>query len=169
MGATIQTGSQAKARVIGISFEGNEPVFLIGDNQRQEKVTMKNIVRIDSAGSAGNDNGGGGNSGGAAPSGGGIQTISAAQGAPNFFTFQKGVGSANIDRSGAPPEVQAAIKKFEEQSAAQNHPDQSVPSPAAPAPGPASAPRQHAVLAPQQGEEKGFPNGLHDEPVNPKQ
>jgi hypothetical protein len=39
-----------KVRVVGVSFEGSEPVLLVGDNRTQDKVTMKNIIRIESDG-----------------------------------------------------------------------------------------------------------------------
>lgn len=53
-GATIQTSSQRKARIVGVSFEGAEPVFLVGDGAQQEKITMRNLVRIDETFNAGN-------------------------------------------------------------------------------------------------------------------
>jgi flagellar basal-body rod modification protein FlgD len=151
-GGTIQTGSQAQARVIGLSFEGNEPVLLIGDAQRQEKVTMKNIVRIEDMGGApavpGATLG--------AQAGGGIRTLDASQSAPNFFTFQKGIGSTPVGNAGANPEVQAALAKYQQdavQAQSQAKPESSGAGP--------SAPR---ASAPSVSEEKGFPNGLHDDP-----
>jgi flagellar basal-body rod modification protein FlgD len=53
-GRTIETESKATSRVIGISFEGNEPIFLIGDAKHQEKVTMQNIIRIDESDASAN-------------------------------------------------------------------------------------------------------------------
>ena len=47
-GATIPGQTQVKTRVAGVSFEGSEPVFLVGDINHPEKVAMKNIVRIES-------------------------------------------------------------------------------------------------------------------------
>lgn len=47
-GAGIDTNPQAQAKIIGVSFEGGEPVFLVGDHRRQDKVTMRNIIRIES-------------------------------------------------------------------------------------------------------------------------
>lgn len=46
-GQTIPLSSKAQARVIGVSFEGLEPVLLVGDSAHQEKITMRNIVRVD--------------------------------------------------------------------------------------------------------------------------
>src|SRR5207248_2346655 len=46
-GQTVETNPRGQARVVGVSFEGQEPVFLVGDNRRQDRVTMKSIVRID--------------------------------------------------------------------------------------------------------------------------
>lgn len=87
----IQTDSQHQARVVGVSFEGSEPVLLVGDAKQQAKVTMRNVVRID---------------GDVAPS----AAKNAAPGS-NFFTFQKGVGSSALDSSTAPKDVAEALAK----------------------------------------------------------
>jgi flagellar basal-body rod modification protein FlgD len=74
----IQMDSQHQAKVVGVSFEGQEPVLLVGDAKQQAKVTMRNVVRID---------------------GDQVPNNGAKQGAPgsNFFSFQKGVGSTALD------------------------------------------------------------------------
>ena len=46
-GKNLQIANQQKARVIGVSFEGFEPVLLVGNNQQQEKVALKHVVRIE--------------------------------------------------------------------------------------------------------------------------
>lgn len=46
-GSHIQINPQSQAKVIGVSFEGAEPVFLVGDARHQDKVTMRNISRIE--------------------------------------------------------------------------------------------------------------------------
>lgn len=46
-GTAIQIDSLRKVRVVGVSFEGSEPILLVGDNRTQEKVTMKNVIRIE--------------------------------------------------------------------------------------------------------------------------
>ena len=46
-GQKIAMNTQAQAKVIGVSFEGLEPVLLIGDASHQEKITMRNIVRVE--------------------------------------------------------------------------------------------------------------------------
>ena len=51
-GRTIETNPKVQAKVIGISFEGQEPVFLVGDAKHQDKITMKNIVQVDLEGAA---------------------------------------------------------------------------------------------------------------------
>jgi len=80
-GARIDTNSVASSRVIGVSFEGAEPVFLIGDHLHQEKVTMKNIVRIDDNGAQAAISGG--------QSAAGPSITSAAQGHALVLHFQK--------------------------------------------------------------------------------
>ncbi len=46
-GQNISMNPQAQSKVIGVSFEGLEPVLLVGDAHHQEKITMRNIVRVD--------------------------------------------------------------------------------------------------------------------------
>jgi len=43
----IEISQRRQTRVIGISFEGAEPVFLVGNAEHQDKVTMKNIAKIE--------------------------------------------------------------------------------------------------------------------------
>lgn len=149
-GAGIQTDPQKRVRVVGVSFEGGEPILLVGDNKSQEKITMKNVIRIEAEM--------GGAPGMGSPLSGGAQSIPASN-APNFISFQKGVGSGNLDTN-ASPEIAEAIAKYQ---AAQQ----------APSGGNAQAPAQKlfqqgarnvdtAQAAPSTGEEKGFPNGLSD-------
>lgn len=84
-GQAIETNPQTQGRVIGISFEGSEPVFLVGDAQRQDKITMRNIIKIDV------DNGQAlGTKMMADPTRSGPHI-------PNLISFQKGVGSSNGD------------------------------------------------------------------------
>lgn len=47
-GLSIQTNPLHKVKVVGVSFEGSEPILLVGDHQRQDKIGMKNVVRIES-------------------------------------------------------------------------------------------------------------------------
>ncbi len=46
-GQSISLNPQVLSRVMGVSFEGTEPVLLVGDGQRQDKITMRNIVRVE--------------------------------------------------------------------------------------------------------------------------
>ncbi len=46
-GKVIEINPQIQAKVIGVSFEGSEPVFLVGDSRHQDRVTMRNIARIE--------------------------------------------------------------------------------------------------------------------------
>ena len=154
-GQTLQTTSRGQSRVIGVSFEGAEPVFLVGNPNSPEKVTFKNIIRIDSgpqeipgarslAAVAAAQNplilGGGppppqAEQPAQAPS----QPPALPQGVPpkNFIAFKKGEGSSNLDLSSLPPEAREAIAKFHMEQAQQ-------------------------AQQPQPPVEKGFPNGLKD-------
>jgi flagellar basal-body rod modification protein FlgD len=124
----IDTGSEHQARVIGVSFEGEEPVLLVGDAKQQSKVAMKSVVRID---------------------GEGAEAALPQKSAPgnNFFSFQKGVGSQALDPMSMSKDVASAIDKAEHGDAkpAQNSPQTQAPAGQNP---------------PQNGAEKGFPNGL---------
>ncbi|MFL5813529.1 MAG: flagellar hook assembly protein FlgD [Bdellovibrionia bacterium] len=134
-GMAMDTGAQSQARVIGVSFEGSEPVFLVGDAKNQAKITMKNIIRVDDAGGAAPSFGGMGsaqNTGQAGPQSSAIKPVTTTQGKPNFIAFQKGVGSSNLDPNQLPKEAQEALAKFE------------------------------GANAPTEKNEKGFPNGLHE-------
>ena len=136
-GQPLTVSAQLQARVIGVSFEGDEAVFLIGDAKNQQKITMENVIRIE-------------DHGGAPPvftqnpsETAGITPVAAKSMAPNFFTFKKGEGSKTIqDPAALDPDVRAALENFKRTQVAQA---QSAPEPAAPA----------------QPEEKGFPNGLN--------
>lgn len=150
-GVGIAIGSQGKARVVGVSFEGTEPVFLVGDARRQERVLMKNIIRIDTDGPLPES-----------PSGGGSALIS--QKSPNFISFQKGVGSSNLDSSQTSPETAAALAKYQEAQTNSGSPRAAVPGAAPPAGQQTHAQSQVGPPPMGVGIERGFPNGLHDSP-----
>jgi flagellar basal-body rod modification protein FlgD len=177
MGSAIEVSSQAKARVVGVSFDSSEPVLLIGNIANPEKVTMKNIVRIDAEGMGAappeapkipgaqsleqvaaqqlkqlkpeqlqqlqQELAGAGGGAAAAPEAPGgnagiehLQAPGSGPSKPNFFSFEKGVGSANLDLSGVSNKAASeAIAKYEAEQKAR-----------------AAAP----VVA------EGFPNGIHD-------
>jgi len=138
-GASIPIQSQTRAQVVGVSFEGAEPALLIGDPSRPQKVGMKGLVRVDSDPS-------GGMIPGAKPLAAAVTPVSPApvqSSAPatpppsaanvsskplataapvgadsgNYFSFQKGSGSSNIDPSRLTPEVRAALSQYEKQRA----------------------------------------------------
>ncbi|MEK6706281.1 MAG: flagellar hook assembly protein FlgD [Bdellovibrionota bacterium] len=143
-GKSMQTNSLGQAMIVGVSFEGNEPVFLVGDARRQEKVLLRNIIRVDADGpqpakvqSGVAQNGVASDKPATQDADSASQTdfkptafkpVDQGSSSPNYFTFQKGVGSTNLDPAKLLPEAAAAIAKYE---------------------------------ADQQ--EKGFPNGLHDD------
>ncbi len=141
-GQPIEVGAQAKAKVVGVSFEGAEPVFLLGDLNRPEKATLRNLVKIESEPggapaveqaakpSAAQTEG----SGDAAPEA--VVAVPVPEKKPNFIAFQKGVGSSNLDVNRLTPEVRDAIAKYEAQAA--------------------------ESTAGARVTEKGFPNGLQE-------
>jgi flagellar basal-body rod modification protein FlgD len=46
-GKKIDISARKTAQVMGVSFEGVDPVFLVGDAKHQDKITMKNIIKIE--------------------------------------------------------------------------------------------------------------------------
>lgn len=149
----MRLDSRKQARVIGVSFEGQEPIFLIGDAKNQEKVSLKNIVRIDTDGTQQPLTA----PGVAAPATPSV----AAQAGPqssNFFGFRKGVGSANLDAAQSSPEVAEALAQYEARRQAEADGDKKQADLQAAMGRPASATPQTSPAA----NERGFPNGLSD-------
>jgi flagellar basal-body rod modification protein FlgD len=156
-GQHLETNSSGKARVVGVSFEGAEPVFIVGDASHQTKVTMRNVVRIDDPAMTPQQ--------GRAPGGLGTPAAANAPASSPMFSFQKGVGSSSLDTSQAPPEVAEAIAKYQQAAAANAKGDsdqaraQSLAPKTTPAAEQAKA-AQNAVAS--MGADKGFPNGLQE-------
>ncbi|MBI4924443.1 MAG: hypothetical protein HY843_00850, partial [Bdellovibrio sp.] len=107
---------QGKVKIIGVRFEGGEPMFLVGNLQKPEKIALKDIVKIEATTDDDPKN---------------IQnqlktpqTETATETAtdtatetetgpapqPNVFTFKRGEGSKNIDKIS--PEQKQAIENF---------------------------------------------------------
>lgn len=127
-GQQLPTSGAMTVPVVGVSFEGQEPVFLVGDSARPEKITMKNIVRI----SVGNESPSGatmipgakslaaavkesqasGVTAGESKAGTQEEAVPITTG--NYFSFQKGVGSKPIDAASLEDQAKAAIANFEE-------------------------------------------------------
>ena len=49
-GKSIALETRGQAKVVGVSFEGQEPVLLVGDINKPQKIALRNIVRVDSNG-----------------------------------------------------------------------------------------------------------------------
>jgi len=173
-GAPIQSNPMKQTRVVGVSFEGNEPILLVGDNKHQERVTMKSVIKIDggessmqSAQAAPAMPGGAGQGGSAVAVADGGPASGAAPEAPaggKFFSFTKGVGSENLDPNALPPEMAKALK------AAEVKPEEVAKT--------AVNPRAalESLNAGNADKEKGFANGLNEgreapveRPANPAQ
>ena len=184
-GRSLNTNPMGQARIIGVSFEGAEPVFLVGDAHQQAKITMKNIVKIEDSGampmaaplaSAG------------APTAEGTGPITPAPGSTgpdakptNVFTFQKGVGSSSIDATQLQAEARAALSAMANgdggggahaPAASPGRPPAGSASAVANG-GPAAPPNERARVAEAAAraaaadDSKGFPNGLHDRDDGP--
>lgn len=120
----IPMNTRGQAKVAGVSFEGNEGVLLVGDINNPQKVTMKNVVRVDSnAGEApmipgaqslkASLGGAPSTSEAASAADSGKSGVSTAPGmGGNFFTFEKGVGSRPVEGSMS-PEAMRALQSYE--------------------------------------------------------
>jgi flagellar basal-body rod modification protein FlgD len=49
-GRTIAMQTKGQAKVVGVAFDGPEGVLLVGNANSPQKVTMRNVIRIDTAG-----------------------------------------------------------------------------------------------------------------------
>ncbi|MEK6578728.1 MAG: flagellar hook assembly protein FlgD, partial [Bdellovibrionota bacterium] len=145
-GKTIQTSTQSRAQVVGVSFEGNEPVFLVGDHKHQDRITMRNVVRIET---------GGPDSSGAGPS---LGALGAEAKVPKVFSFEKGVGSTNLSPEQISPQLQELLAKSQTQLQGQVQAKAGAQAYGSPQP---------SVQNNIQESEKGFPNGLHDSDETP--
>lgn len=103
-GAPVTTETRVKAHVTGVSFEGKEPVLVVGNGERTDKILLKNVIQVD------------GDSIPVAPKESNPQSKSSLAGKGQFFTFEKGVGSKPMDMNHLAPEAQAAIQKFVQKS-----------------------------------------------------
>lgn len=120
-GRQIAMQTKGQAKVVGVAFEGAEGVLLVGNPNSPQKITMRNVIRIDSAGSEAPAIPGA-RSMASALQGQGVSTDAvapeeAAAPAPkpglngNWATFEKGVGSKNLDPSNA--EARKALEAYE--------------------------------------------------------
>ncbi|OFZ21038.1 MAG: hypothetical protein A2X94_06820 [Bdellovibrionales bacterium GWB1_55_8] len=150
-GQSVETSSRTRAQVVGVSFEGSEPVFLVGDRNRQEKITLKNVIQIDDSSGAIQNPMSRPQAPGAAPQVvQGMQAVQPQFGGNNFISFQKGVGSSNLSQEQLSPEAKAALQQFQSQQS-----------------------EARAGQAAPADSERGFPNGLQDSddqqpPINEK-
>lgn len=141
-GMEVDTGAVARATIVGVSFDGQDPVFIIGDAKRQERIPMSNITQID----GGMPQSAGGDASGALPG----ALADAAKKKSSFFTFKPGEGSKNVDMDQLDPASAQALARYQAQRQAEK-----AAAPQQGAPTQESAPSQ-----PAQAQEKGFPNGL---------
>ena len=107
-GAPIVTNFLAETKVVGVSFEKGEPVLLVGDQDRQTKIEMKNIIKIESQAPLVP----GAQLSGRAAEANQVGTKFIKKDKPkNLFSFKKGVGSQPMTESQLPPAAQAALNK----------------------------------------------------------
>jgi flagellar basal-body rod modification protein FlgD len=166
-GAALPTNPKTQGKVIGVSFEGSEPMLLIGDAHQQQKVTMKNVIQVDDMSDEPKQIFGMPQQGlpqqglpGQAPSGSPQAKTPPAPGS-NFFSFTPGVGSQNIDASAITPEAQKALAMYQAQKTKDAEPVDGSTSGVAQGQAPSLPGGQLSQGAAQIGTGgKGFPSGL---------
>jgi flagellar hook assembly protein FlgD len=130
---TINMDSRGQAKVVGVAFDGPEGTLLVGDANSPQKITMRNVVRIDSTGDAPAIPGarsmasalqsqgvpttasGAAPNGEAAPQGAAPAAKNGLQG--NWIAFEKGVGSKNLDGTATSSEARKALEAYESANA----------------------------------------------------
>ena len=105
MGREMKISSTASSRVVGVSFEGQKPVLLVGDSSAPEKVFMENVSRVIDDGGKPSEQV---SIPGAKPL---ASAVSSGDGA--FFTFKKGEGSKPVEDSPAIEAYKAQLSGFE--------------------------------------------------------
>jgi flagellar basal-body rod modification protein FlgD len=142
-GSPIPIPKNVNAPVIGVSYEGDQPVLLVGTPGSPDKVDLKQVVKIiDQGPSMGSlipgaqpisSVGVGVPTGPAVTPASGQGTVAGGPGKTNFFSFEKGRGSETIDPSRLSADARKALEAYEQQA------------------------REAAQAA------EGFPNGLGEE------
>ncbi len=128
-GQEIPVRNSGRARVVGVSFDGQKPVLLVGNTSNPEKIFMDSVTSIvDDGGLASQSamipgarslsaavTGSQAQVGGGQPS---VQQPPASAGG-NFFTFKKGEGSVPIDPTAISTEDARAIEQYRRQALAE--------------------------------------------------
>ncbi|MBU6375382.1 MAG: flagellar hook assembly protein FlgD [Bdellovibrionales bacterium] len=112
-GQEIKMSQAGNARVVGVSFEGQKPVLLVGDSANPEKVFMENVSRIV-------DDGGLASASATIPGARSLAQASAearptaSDTTSNFFTFKKGEGSKPLEAGALSAEQAKALESANE-------------------------------------------------------
>jgi len=98
-GVEVSTGAVTRTQIVGVSFDGQDPVFIVGDSKRQDRIPMSNVSQID---------------------GGPADVIPdsvkpAAKKMANFFTFKPGEGSKQVDMDQIDPAAAQALERYQQQ------------------------------------------------------
>jgi flagellar basal-body rod modification protein FlgD len=135
-GSPIAIPKSVNAPVVGVSYEGDQPILLVGSAASPDKVDLKQVVRIiDQGASMGSLIPGAQPLSSVTPAGV-TAPVAGAPGAKNFFSFEKGRGSDTVDPSRLSVDARKALDAYEQQA------------------------REAAESA---GAAAGFPNGLEEE------
>jgi len=140
-GTPMALPKNVNAPVVGVSYEGKEPVLLVGSPNSPDKIALKQVVKIiDHGPSMGSLLPGAQPISQVGQVGQGVAPASSGQ---NFFTFEKGVGSANVDSSRLSVDAKKALELYEQQA------------------------REAAQQADGAEGERGFPNGIAEANAEP--
>jgi flagellar basal-body rod modification protein FlgD len=161
-GRAIPMQTKGQAKVVGVAFDGPEGVLLVGNPNSPQKITMRNVIRIDSAGgpevgaipgarsmaSALQTQGASSSDATKSLDGAGEGSEPSPQGAVpaksglngNWASFEKGAGSKNFDPATANTEARKALEAYEaaKSTGGKNPPDEKS----------------------ENSAEKGFPSGF---------
>ena len=110
-GQEMKLSQAGDTRVIGVSFEGQKPVLLVGDSSNPEKILMENVSRIV-------DDGGLASPSASIPGARSLAQASAenrpaaANPLGNFFTFKKGEGSKPLEANSLSADEAKAMESY---------------------------------------------------------
>ncbi len=106
-GLPVQMSTLARSKIIGVSFEGSEPFFLVGDAKQQKRIGFESILSVETADSQ------------PASGGGSTEPMGLIDNNPTkkFFGFEKGKGSTAIGPDNLEPAVANILKSYKQPEA----------------------------------------------------
>ncbi len=103
-GSPVYANALSKSKIIGVSFEGNEPVFIIGNASQNKRISMDSIITIEESIMASGQNSKNPNQ----PLG----LLGDQRQVNKFFSFEKGKGSKTVDPITMNSELKNLLKSY---------------------------------------------------------